>query len=646
MSLLPHVALYPKPDWKNHLSPEEWEACLDSWITIGRVYLALSDSDFRKYCVQDVSLLAFINSFVTNMALSNELPVMGDSSKLKSLHKTSYFLSHRFLDSKDPLNFLPSWEFLADASKVFGPKNTRKIYSLAYTNHCSTLESSMKSLKNFLTRELDAGVNGDLIQVESQLRRLNYLLRACPDVSIFFMVGIDFLDALITGYKITNPSLRKVIISNMYLCLIGLAEGQNPNLSLLIDQLFSLKAAAEAHRDGNSYVNDSLVPELVTVTPILKKLQQRVSDNDGGSARGDFVISSLEKFRKPNRSERCVRNMNRKIEKGKDKVIKMDNNSYDVKSQTPSNRVSLISQVQELLPHLGSGFIARLLTQYEDNLEVVISHLLEGSLPPHLDKLDKNEPLENIKEVKSTHNFEPEESQRVLPTRRNVYDNDEFDRLAVKTSRIHFGRHSSQTSECSLDDGLSVVNKTAIISALAAFDSNDDERDDTYDIEDIGGTVDLTNPEENLEIHTPSQTQNMNDDILFQNFKSNPEVFERDGVTRRGIMRKKLREQTGLTNEMIEGWAIMLKRNPKLLRKLEMKSEETPNTQRELAKSAWRADESEEQNSTRTPGSSSYFRVKNNEVATANDRKSRATRRANHNRKNKHAKKIARGFSG
>ncbi|TQS38421.1 hypothetical protein Golomagni_01072 [Golovinomyces magnicellulatus] len=625
MSLLPHIAPYPKADWKTHLSPEEWEACLDSWITIGRFYLALPDSDFRKYSVRDVSLLTFINSFVTNMALSNKLPVM---------------------DSKDPLNFLPSWGFLADASKVFGQKNTRKLYSLAYTNHCSTLESSMKSLKNFLTRELDAGINGDLIKVESQLRRLNHLLRACPDVSLFFMAGIDFLDALITGYKITNPLLRKVIISNMYLCLIGLAEGQNSNLSLLLDQLYSLKAAAEAHKDGISNANDSLVPELVTVTPILKKLQQRVSSKDGGSARADFVISSLEKFRKPDRNEKYPRNMNRKTEKGKDKVINMDHNSYDVKNQTLSNRVSLISQVQELLPHLGSGFIARLLAQYEDNLEVIISHVLEGSLPPHLDKLDKNEPLENIQEVTSNYDFEQEESLCAFPTRRNVYDNDEFDRLAVETSRIHFGRHSSNASECSLDDGLSVVNKTAIISALAAFDSNDDERDDTYDIEDIGGTVDLTNPEENLDRHTASQTQNLYDDVLFQAFKSNPEVFERDGATRRGIMRKKLREQTGLTNEVIEGWALMLRRNPKLLRKLEMKSEETPNIQRELAKSAWRAGESEEENSTRIQESSTHVHVRNNEVTAANDRNTRVTRRANHNRKNKHAKKIARGFSG
>jgi len=55
--------------------------------------------------------------------------------------------------------------------------------------------------------------------------------------------------------------------------------------------------------------------------------------------------------------------------------------------------MSLISQVQDLFPDLGSGFVMKLLNQYDEDVEEVISHLLEGSLPAHLESADRTEQL-------------------------------------------------------------------------------------------------------------------------------------------------------------------------------------------------------------------------------------------------------------
>lgn len=50
---------------------------------------------------------------------------------------------------------------------------------------------------------------------------------------------------------------------------------------------------------------------------------------------------------------------------------------------------SLISQVKDLLPDLGEGFILACLEEYSYNTEQVINNILEDKLVPYLDKLDR-----------------------------------------------------------------------------------------------------------------------------------------------------------------------------------------------------------------------------------------------------------------
>lgn len=53
------------------------------------------------------------------------------------------------------------------------------------------------------------------------------------------------------------------------------------------------------------------------------------------------------------------------------------------------HRQSLITQVKDLFPELGDGFIDLGLRHYKDNTESLINALLEGSLPQELERLDK-----------------------------------------------------------------------------------------------------------------------------------------------------------------------------------------------------------------------------------------------------------------
>ncbi|KKK18323.1 hypothetical protein ARAM_001628 [Aspergillus rambellii] len=58
---------------------------------------------------------------------------------------------------------------------------------------------------------------------------------------------------------------------------------------------------------------------------------------------------------------------------------------------------------------------------------------------------------------------------------------------------------------------------------------------------------------------------------LLSAYKSNPALFARDSATRRSQPRASLKRETGMTDEAIEGWAVMLARDPKRQAKLEEK---------------------------------------------------------------------------
>ena len=183
-------------------------------------------------------------------------------------------------------------------------------------------------------------------------------------------------------------------------------------------------------------------------------------------------------------------------------------------------------------------------------------------------------------------NLAPHPTPPLLPSRKNVFDNDDFDNLAIDTSRLHIGRKNANiTADNILSDRSTAPNKAAILSALAAFDSDDDERDDTYDAEDVGGTVDTALPGTD---EVDADLRDKNEEALFGAYKMTPAVFERDSNTRRGKARAALKSETAMTDEAIEGWAIMMGRDPRRLRRLEAKFSTFSGAQRELATTAYR----------------------------------------------------------
>ena len=128
-----------------------------------------------------------------------------------------------------------------------------------------------------------------------------------------------------------------------------------------------------------------------------------------------------------------------------------------------------------------------------------------------------------------------------------------------------------------------------------------------------------------------------------------------------------LKEETGLTDEAIEGWGLMLSRDGRQLKRLEAKFSNFTGTQKELAPTSWRAspagsgtEDSDLDGNRNDRGRGGRLRGaprgrgrgRGNVAGPSGERDTEAARRGkeankgsrvNHNRRDQRARKLARG---
>ncbi|XP_014397991.1 PREDICTED: activating signal cointegrator 1 complex subunit 2 isoform X1 [Myotis brandtii] len=155
---------------------------------------------------------------------------------------------------------------------------------------------------------------------------------------------------------------------------------------------------------------------------------------------------------------------------------------------------SLISQVKDLLPDLGEGFILACLEHYGYDPEQVINDILEERLAPALSQLDRGLDRE----------IKPDPTP-LLASRHNVFQNDEFDvfsRDSVDLSRVHKGRRKEENARSLLNDKREVAAQRQRYEQYSVVveevplqpgeglsyrgDDYEDEYDDTYDGNQVG----------------------------------------------------------------------------------------------------------------------------------------------------------------
>ena len=373
---LPEFAPFPPLEVMPHLDKREWESVVTAWDALSLEYLAQE----RVAKPPTEFLLSFVAG-VLGDPLSIEAVPQGPS-----LVQNCFRLTNNILQQKSPPSSLLDWPFILDISKLY--HNNDGLPLLLYNLlQVPEVEANLGSLKKNLIKLLEDGISGNLGSLEELLARLNHLVNASPDAAVFFLAGSDFLDGLIHCYKITNPPLRSTIITTTYVCLVGLAKGSSPKFSLLTDQLYSLKSSAESHRAGPLNVNDSMVAELVTATPLLKLLRAKFGTADALKPRATAVLDGLAGFKKPGGVRRPLDGTQSR--KGKAMAI----GGFGDSDELRVHRLSEIDQVHDLFPHLGKGFISRMFNACGANMETVVSNLLENSIPNHLQDADQTEDL-------------------------------------------------------------------------------------------------------------------------------------------------------------------------------------------------------------------------------------------------------------
>jgi activating signal cointegrator complex subunit 2 len=298
-------------------------------------------------------------------------------------------LLHR-LFSKDHIPApLLSWSLLADICHAF-PKNEqfRTLLQSLWSRKGSAIEKSLQIAKTSVIKNLESKRPEE---VESTLDRIAPLLKASSNANLFMLTGSDFLDALYEAYPRVPQSMQKRLVTIAYLGLTAALEGPKPNYSLLSDHLYSLKSSEEQEQKKEPG-KKTLVADLVTNTPILEKIREKATAPE--AARVKNTAASLSVFRQSSvaRPKKLIR---RKVDKGKANADQ-NQDSYGHGAFTGEvhvHRMSIITQIQDLFPDLGAGFIVKLLDEFNDDIEQVTAHLLEDTLPPFLAEADRSEKL-------------------------------------------------------------------------------------------------------------------------------------------------------------------------------------------------------------------------------------------------------------
>ncbi|KAL5360292.1 hypothetical protein BJX96DRAFT_150053 [Aspergillus floccosus] len=704
MANYPPLAPVPPPEVQRSIPSQEWELYTNAWTLLLGMRIEASDADFANLATKDESAVLFLTSFHHQLA-AQQLPGITGSTA-RTLRKLCFLLTRRYLlDAPIAPPELLEWKYLGSLCACYPSSAAlRRLLSDAWSKHQDTITSSVERAKAATIKHLSLPKVADAPALISGIRLLTLLASALPPCGQVLMAGSDFIDTFSDAYQThKRGEIHKVLVANIYVGLASLLKGPTPNLSLLLDQLFSLKATAGVGTPKTTN-EPTLLSDVICSSDLLSRLDRYLAANP--QKRAQDLLSSLRAYQAESRSfHHRYQKPKRKPDKGKGRA-----SGLPAPEEMHVHKMSLVTQVQDLFPDLGSGFVVRLLDFYNDDPETVVAHLLDDSLPAELQSLDKSEQLPTSQSTTRHDPMLPRPTPPETPStdpvisRKNVFDQDidlaEISRAEDDTSakgKLHFGRANQDlTADAILADrSHHAANKAAIMSALATFDSDDDERDDTYDVADVGGTVDsitasAADADAKADLRAgkaPESSADM-ETILFQAYKSNAALFARDSATRRSQPRASLKRETGMTDEAIEGWAVMLARDPKRLSKLEDRlalSAGAPGgglAQPELKPTAYRKptrkDGDESGSDTDGPSSASGFRGRGgsrgrarggrrgggggggrrgggaagsgeqNTAASRQKKEENKASRANHNRRQQRAKKVARagGMAG
>ena len=638
------ITSFPLKTIRDQISPDDWSFYTNIVTEVVQSWLSCSSESFSSILESNSSIVPFLISFFAELAEASWNDSSIYSSQTLALRQKCLLLSCRVLYlTTIPLSSF-GLKYISQLCSNFYEKNSLiRLLQGAVQKRYKELDEIIHESKAYVIRQLPSAQHGKLHHV---LVDLSCVCRLFPRTGVIMMTGSDLLDLTIECYGKIPAELRASLITIIFLSLRSLVEIDEPNYSVLFDHLYSLTSSAKVSSGAKQVLAD-----LIRMTPLKQMI--RVIKHANSVDRATSLLKHLQPF---GEEFKCRMPSDKK---GKSKAIfSYSRTELETNTNAMQNpyRMNLASQVVDLFPDIEMSIVLKLLDDYQDDVEAVTSHILEAPV--------------SLKDNHLITDGLPAKASLPYRRRRNIHDGDALDTLTMDASRLHQGRSRANETADNLLSQPNENRKAAALAALATFDADDDERDDTYDTDDVGA------PEAENDISLDVERQNglsINVELLLLNaYNNDPNVFRRDATTRRSNARKKLCAETGLTDEIVEGWALMLIREPKRLIYLKLKAEERGfSDQTSLPCTAWRktednnvdSDFSDGQDPDRryaldeqgyggyrqrgrgySRGGSVRGNASNQSTQNARHRKGVSKgSRGNHNRREQHLKKMARG---
>lgn len=378
MMALPPFASFPPANIQSEIPPEEWQGYLESWVLLAKSYLFLSSEAFSLQITKGPSIVEFLLSYIRQDAASNENPT-NRSESAKRLRRESFLLLHRILMEVKPVpTALLEWACLGDFAIIYHTSKSlmelfESVWDRENLENSTSMQKSKAYIIELIKKDIGKGNLKETPDLELALRRAACLLKVCYQYGQFLMSGSDFLDSLSTTYENASYDFQTREETIGCLCLSSLLDSRRPKFSTLIDHVYELNRASH---------HESLCKGIFSNTPLLSRMREQIKSPE--KERAKKLMADLSEFESAKK-----KSVWRSMDKGKGRAE--GEYGRGALNNLHAHKLSLVTQIQDLFPDFGSGFVVRLLDEYDEDVEQVTAHLLDASLPPHLRNLDRSE---------------------------------------------------------------------------------------------------------------------------------------------------------------------------------------------------------------------------------------------------------------
>ncbi|KAJ5161050.1 Ubiquitin system component Cue [Penicillium capsulatum] len=220
----PPLAPVPPPAVRKTIPSNDWEACLDAWMTLLGIRLNATDETFKAAGTEDLPVGVFLESFYQYAAAGD--PGLQNEPNARKLRKLCFLTTRRYLLSlSNPPEELLSWHLLGNISSCYPSSSALKsTLSTAWDTHNARISSSLEKAKSIVIQELSSVTPSSIPNIISDIRRLTILASMLPPCGQVLMAGSDYLDTLAETYQSQKApeELKRILVANVYVGLVSL----------------------------------------------------------------------------------------------------------------------------------------------------------------------------------------------------------------------------------------------------------------------------------------------------------------------------------------------------------------------------------------------------------------------------------------